>query len=186
MSQATWCPLWRYWSARIICSRNQLSRPWQAHWRRLRPRPRPLRSRPRTRAEPHTAPLPSLRPGTGSWPLLTQELATCPQWSSRPIRVFTRMVRVTPIRRPVLTTPATRRATPSDRTTRRLPPGLTCNSLGTTGGGTSAVEMAAWITGRTESENHNNMRVVRIFMNFFLIGWKSLRWEQFRNFVEDW
>lgn len=79
MSQATWCPLWRYWSARIICSRNQLSRLWQAHWRRLRPRPRPLRSRPRTRAEPHTAPLPSLRPGTGSWPLLTQEPATCPQ-----------------------------------------------------------------------------------------------------------
>lgn len=186
MSQATWCPLWRYWSARIICSRNQLSRLWQAHWRRLRPRPRPPRSRPRTRAEPRTAPLPSLRPGTGSWPLLTQEPATCPQWSSRPIRVFTRMVRVTPIRRPVLTTPATRRATPSDRTTRRLPPGLTCNSLGTTGGGTSAVEMAVWITGRTESENHNNMRVVRIFMNFFLIGWKSLRWEQFRNFVEDW
>lgn len=128
------------------------------------------------RAGPLTAPLPYRRPGTGSWPRRTRVPATCPRWSSRPIRAYTQMEQATPIGRPVPMMPVTRRATPSDRTMRRPPPGLTCNSLGVTvgrdfdrgNGGASAV-----VSSRGWEVILGSERVSRRFPSGFSVGYEE-------------
>lgn len=143
------------------------------------------------RAGPLTAPLPYRRPGTGSWPRRTRVPATCPRWSSRPIRAYTQMEQATPIGRPVPMMPVTRRATPSDRTMRRPPPGLTCNSLGVTvgrdfnrgNGGASAV-----VSSRGWEVILGSERVSRRFPSGFSVGYeedgsRSLWQEIFGNFL---
>lgn len=115
VSQATWYPPWRCWSARIICP-SRRSRRWRAPWRRPPWRP-PRPSRPRlTRAAPRTVPPRYRRRGTGFWPRLTPVPVTCPPSSNRPTRVYMLTVLVTPIGKPAPTMPAIRPATPSDLT----------------------------------------------------------------------
>lgn len=122
VSQATWCPRWRCWSARIICSPSRRSRRWRAPWHRPPWRP-PRPSQPRLTRAARTAPPRYRRRGTGSWPRLTPVPVTCPPSSNRPTRVYMPMVLATPIGRPAPTMPAIRRATPSDLTKMTPSPG---------------------------------------------------------------
>lgn len=116
VSQATWCPLWRCWSARTVYSPSRRSHRWRAPWHPPPRRPPPPSRRRRTRAAPRTAPPRYRQRGIGSWPRLTPAPVTCPLSSSRPTRACTPTGPATPIGKPVPMTPATRPVTPSDPT----------------------------------------------------------------------